>query len=145
MSRREVVNINDIRVSSRTNKPISGGVMFVLDSGEVSTVREDAETYNAIDIKAGTILIGCFVKLTVQSDSGTTMTVNVGDSGNDPNENRWADTFDLMGDVGSSNGYLAGDAIQWFDADGSIVLTFAQSGDAPTVGSMRVYAVCCRP
>lgn len=143
------------RTSTQQNSVFEGGIPFVIENTVSIVVATTADVIQALKIPAGTYIGNVFMTIVTQSDAATSHAIDVGD-GTDPNG--WDNAVDVKGGaVGSITSGAAGtDAYvptgkgtfphfaKYYAAEDTIDLTNAIVG-VPTVGSVKVQALCYKP
>jgi len=131
-----------------------GGQPFLLSNSGISTVVATGTVIRALQIPKGYYVGNVFVDIEVASDDAVGITALVGDTA-DPNG--WDNAIDLAAAAGTrtsgtagTDAYvptgsvgLPGDA-KAYPTGGFVDLTVTVGG-TPTVGSIKVSALCYRP
>jgi hypothetical protein len=147
-----MANITTLKVSGSTHPTrMMSNVPYVVENyisfADVTAAKGSAiaasDTIEAISVPAGTLILNAGLQCIVP-DNATALTLDLGFTGGDVDE--FVDGFDhAAAAAGAYSAYLATDP-QWIapttSAD-TIDLLIATLTDAPTTGTVRVWALLC--
>jgi|OpeIllAssembly_1097287.scaffolds.fasta_scaffold38823_4 hypothetical protein len=142
------------RSSTQKASVWDGGQPILLSNSGISTVVTDGDVIRALTIPKGYYVGNVFVDIEVQSDDAVGITALVGDT-TDPNG--WDDAIDLAAVAGTrtqgaagTDAYVPTGAVGFpgdakaYPNGGAVDLTVTVGG-SPTVGSIKVSALCYKP
>lgn len=132
-----------------------GGKAFVLENTVSTVVATSGDIVKVLDIPKGYFVALVFATIVTSADGGTSQ---VGDLGDPTGANSWDNDINLKAAPGTRTVSLAGtDAYvpagkgvfpldaKAYPNGGVINLTVVLGGTVPTVGSVKVQALCYKP
>jgi len=140
------------RTSTQKTSAFQAGRMFTIENTVSTVVATTLDVIKALVIPKGTYVTRVYAKIVTAADGGTSQTGDIGDT-TDPNG--WDNQIDLKATAGTETVSAAGtDAYhptgkgrdmldgKAYASEGEITVTVTLGGTVPTVGSLRVIALC---
>lgn len=143
------------RTATQKQSVWDAGLPFVIENTVSTVVATSLDVVKALKIPAGVYVGNVFVTVVTAADGAVSQTADVGDAGA---ANGWDNDIDLKAVTGTRTAGAAGtDAYvptgkgvfpldaKAFPSGGEVNLTITLGGAAPTVGSVKVQALCYKP